>query len=457
VYGAKPEEVVADTIARLIRRNATRNLVRALESLRPADIAALFRRIAPNHWKRLFELVTPPERAAEILSELDREILAEFLDQLTNAEITTLLAEMSSDDAADILAVLPEERAAEILELTRDEEDLREVVGLLKYDPETAGGIMVPDVLALPAAMTAGDAIKELQERHDDFEMVFYVYVVNEHHHLVGVCSLRDLVTVPPEVQLADFMTTDVLRVTTDTDQEEVARIVAQYNLLAVPVVDNSNRLVGMVTVDDVIDVIRYETTEDMLRMAGVGHLDVSERSNVLMLARARIPWLFASFVGGLLAVFVIAAFEDAIRAVAALAAFIPITLGMGGNVGTQSSTIVVRGIALGQINTARLWQVLRREVGIGVLCGIVYGVLLGFIVGLIYQDFATPVRLAATVSLGILASMSVAATVGSSVPLVFERLNIDPAIASGPFVTTSVDLLGILSYFVIAQFLLGL
>jgi magnesium transporter len=316
---------------------------------------------------------------------------------------------------------------------------------------------MVREVLSLPAAMIVGDAIKDIQRRSDELEMVFYLYVVNEHDHLVGVCSLRELVISPPEVQLADIMTTDVVRVTTDTDQEEVARIVARYNLLAVPVVDTSNRLVGLITVDDIIDVIREEATEDILKMAGVGEEDISERRSVWESARSRAPWLLASFVGGVLVTFIIGGQQSVIEQVAALAAFIPIILGMGGNVGTQSLTIVTRGLALNRIDLARLWRVVGREAFVGLLCGLAYGLILGVVVALKHHDHEAPIRLAATISLSIVTSMTLAALLGGAVPLIFRRLAIDPAVASGPFVTTTVDMIGSLTYFAIARILLGL
>ncbi|MBN1945444.1 MAG: magnesium transporter [Bradymonadales bacterium] len=447
---------LADTVLRLLRRNATKNLARVLDKLRPADIAGLFSRVSDNRWLQLFQLVEPQEKAADVLTEMEIDIQTSFLERLSDIELANLLAIMDSDDAADILEALTEERAAAILALTGTKTELSDAAVLLKYDPDTAGGIMNPDVFALPAAMTAQEAIAELQRRSDELEMVFYLYIINEHGHLVGVCSLRDLVITPPHIQLADLMTTDVLRVTTSTDQEEVARIADRYNLLAVPVVDESNKLVGMITVDDIIDVIRAEATEDMLRMAGITDDSVSERAGVLDAAKARIPWLLASFIGGILAVFVISSFEETLARIAALAAFIPIVLGMGGNVGTQSSTIVTRGIALGRIEISRLWHVLWREVATGVLCGVVYGLILGAVVAIKYHDFSQPLLLSVTIGVSLLCSMTIAALVGGGIPLVFERFRIDPAIAAGPFVTTSVDVLGILIFFLIARFALS-
>jgi magnesium transporter len=233
-------------------------------------------------------------------------------------------------------------------------------------------------------------------------------------------------------------------------DQEEVARIVARYNILAVPVVDESNKLVGIVTVDDVIDIIRQEATEDILKMAGAGEGLVQSQS-LFRSAKIRLPWLLASWIGGVIAFFIISHFQSTLSKLVYLAAFIPIIMGMGGNIGTQSSTIVVRGLATGQLDLKQMWQVVLKELTVGCLLGFVYGGLLAFVAHFRY-DFWLP---GVTVGLAVLSSMTIAATVGSLVPMVFARINIDPAIATGPFVTASIDILSVFFYFWIATLLL--
>lgn len=452
-----PHSLLVDSIQKLLRRNAERNLRRILERTHDADIALVLRSLSLRDVERTFRLLPDLQRQAEVLAESDPEIREHVASTFDDDELIDLLREMSGDDAADLLELVPEERADQLLSVWKGDE-AREVDTLLGYDPETAGGIMSPDVFALPENTTAQEAIETLQANHEDLEMAFYLYVVNEHGHLVGVCSLRQLVVSLPNERLTDFMTPDVISVDVSTDQEEVARLVARYNFLAIPVVDGTNRLVGLVTVDDIIDVIREEATEDMLNMAGAGGVDLADQGNPLKSARQRMPWLLASFFGGIGSMFIIGAFEDALLEVAALAAFIPVTIGMGGNVGTQAATIVTRGIALGRIDFSRFTWVVTREVMTGVVLGIVYGVLLAIVAAVVWGggDTWTAGQLAGTVSLSVAACMALAATVGGSVPLIFERMGVDPAVATGPLVTTSVDIVGVWVYFVIGGALLG-
>jgi magnesium transporter len=331
-------------------------------------------------------------------------------------------------------------------------EGSEEVEGLLHYGDDTAGGIMIPDFIALREDTTAREAIESLQKEHVDVEMPFYLYAVDEYGKLVGVSSLRQLVVVPPETPLKGFMSTDVFSVRTDTDQEEVAKIVARYDILAVPVVDEANILVGIVTVDDVIDVLRKEATEDILKMAGAGE-EFVETQSVFRSTRIRLPWLFASCIGGVIAIFVIGRFEPSLRKLAYLAAFIPVIMGMGGNIGTQSSTIVVRGLATGRLNVRDIWSVVFKELSIGLILGLVYGVFIGVVAQARYSTGAVAI----SVGLAVICSMSIAALVGSLVPMVFARINIDPAVATGPFVTTAIDIISVFFYFQIAVSLLGI
>lgn len=453
------QQVLLESVQKLLRRDAGKNITRILQRTRSEDIAVLLRSVSPNDQRRIFLLVADQEVQAEVLAEADPEIQEHLVEAVDDHALMELLSLVSGDDAADILELLDEVRATAILAQWKSE-DAADVDALMGYRPDSAGGIMSPDVFALPESTTVAQALATLQTNHEDLEMVFYLYVVNDHGHLVGVCSLRELVISGPDVTLGSIMTTEVVSVQVDTDQEEVARFVARYNLLAVPVLDATNRLVGVVTVDDVIDVIREEATEDMLMMAGAGGGDFSEQQSALRNVRLRMPWLLASFCGGIASMFIIAGFATSLERVAALAAFIPITLGMGGNVGTQSATVMTRGIALGRINVSSFGRVVVREVGTGALLGVVYGLLLGVVVALLYGNeplgFAVW-HLSMTVGISILACMTIAATVGGVVPILFHRVGIDPAIATGPFVTTGVDVVGITTYFVVASLLLPL
>jgi magnesium transporter len=284
--------------------------------------------------------------------------------------------------------------------------------------------------------------------------MVFYLYITHGDGKLAGVVSLRELLTNPAHRQLQNIMKANVMSVTTDTDQEEVAHVISKYNILAVPVVDASYNLVGIVTVDDIIDVMREEASEAFLQMAGAGKdteiLLKSTKENALI----RAPWLFASWIGGVAALFIIGAFEEELSKVMALAAFIPIVMGMGGNIATQSSTIVVRGIATGSINMNDFRKIVFKEFRVGIILGLLYGSFLGI---LAYFGYSEPTLLGLVVGLSVFCSMAMAATLGTVIPLILKRFDIDAAVATGPFVTTAIDILGVLSYFTIAKFFLNL
>jgi magnesium transporter len=443
--------ILVESIKRLLRRGATSHLGKIVNKTHAADLSVVFRSLSLAQQRRLFSLISDVEQKGMLFSELDEDTFQDLIDDMKVEEIVRILESMPADDVADIIGRLPEEKSQTILEKMKKAES-EEVEDLLRYEDDTAGGIMVPDFIALREDVTAREAIESLQTEHSDVEMAFYLYVVDEYGKLVGVSSLRQLVVVAPETLLKEFMTTDVFSVQTDMDQEEVARLVARYDILAVPVVDGSNRLVGIVTVDDVIDILRKEATEDILKMAGAGE-EFVETKSIFKSTRIRLPWLFASCLGGIFAFFIIGRFETSLSKIAALAAFIPVIMGMGGNIGTQSSTIVVRGLATGRINVREIWPVVLKELSIGIILGLVYGLLIGSVAQFRYSLEA----LAISVTLAVLCSMSLAALVGSLVPMVFAKINIDPAVAAGPLVTTSIDIISVFFYFLIATTLLGI
>ena len=333
-------KILVDSIKRLLRRGAISHLLKIVNKTHAADLSTVFPSISLSDQHNLFEMIKDTEQKGVLFSELEEDIFLNFTEGMEIDEIVEILETMPTDDVADLIGRLPEEMSDAILEKMK-REGSEEVEGLLRYDDDTAGGIMIPDFIALKEDTTAKEAIESLQKEHQDVEMPFYLYVVDEYGKLTGVSSLRQLVVVPPEKPLKDFMTTDVFSAQTDMDQEEVAKIVARYDILAVPVVDETNRLVGIVTVDDVIDIFRQEATEDILKMAGVGE-EFVETKSVLKSTRIRLPWLFASCIGGMIAFFIISHFEESLSRYAYLAAFIPVIMGMGGNIGTQSSTASV-------------------------------------------------------------------------------------------------------------------
>jgi magnesium transporter len=376
----------------------------------------------------------------EALSELGPEGGAALLADRSAEEIARLLHDLPSDDAAAIIDNLPEALSASVLELI-EKRPGDEVGELLEYDEQTAGRIMNPKVFALSEDMTAGEAITTLQGARD-VEMVFYLYVVDVRRHLVGVISLRRLLLVPPSTPLKRIMTTDLTSVRTDTDQEEVARLVASYNLLAIPVVDEENKLIGVITVDDVIDVIKDEATEDVYRLAGVAGDDrvFSTASESL---RKRVPWLEVNLVTAFFAASVVALFEGGIKNVPALAVFMPVVAGMGGNAATQTLTVIVRGIALGELTWANSRKALFKEAAVGLGNGVACGV-----VGmLVVWAWKGNLWLGAILCAAMIVNMFVAAIAGTLIPLSLRAMKVDPALASSVFITTLTDVFGFASW----------
>jgi magnesium transporter len=434
--------LLAETVRKLLARGAVVNAFNILNRLHAADVAGILGDL-PEQLRR--EAFTTLNRrnlglASEALSELGPERGALLLSEMSSQEIGDLLQELDPDDAAAFVSALPSELQESILGAMRTKE-ASEVEDLLQYPEETAGRIMSPKVFSLHEETTVGDAIRKLQDA-GDLPMVFYIYVVDDQGKLSGVLSLRQLLLKRPEIKLKDIMVTDVIRVTADTDQEEVAQLVASYNLLAVPVVDQQNNLVGFITVDDVIDVIKDEATEDIFRLAGV---DTDERvfnpprTSVVK----RIPWLVVNLATAFIAALVVSQFEGAIAQFAVLAVFMPIVPSMGGNAGNQALTVMVRGIALGELSWANSRKALFKEILVGAVNGLATGVLAGLVA---YWWKANP-WLGAVLALAMLGNLVVAAVAGTLVPLVLRRMKIDPALASSVFVTTATDVAGFLLF----------
>ena len=445
--------ILRDTYRRLLRRQAKTNLMKLTKKTHPADLATVFRHFSDEEQLEIFSFMNENEHTAEFLSELDDSLVKELLSKEPLNRVAEIIQNAPTNDQSGILNALEEETAKSILELLKEEEQ-EEIAEIMGYPEDSAGSLMNTEVFTLHESITAGDAIKTLQDQ-EDAEMVFYLYITDDDDRLVGVISLRILTTTPSSTTLKDIMIKNVHSIRPETDQEDVARIVAQYNFLAVPVIDSDSHLLGIVTVDDVVDVIREEATEDFLQMAGAG----KDREILLKSswenAKTRLPWLFASWIGGVVAASLIGVFEHMLENIIALAAFIPVILGMGGNIATQSSTIIVRGMATGRVNIGGEIKLILKEIQVGILLGVLYGILLGVFAHIVFTD--APDNLGLVVGLSICVSMVVAATVGTIIPLILRKLDIDPAIATGPFVTTSIDILGVLFYFLIAGLFLTL
>ena len=435
-------DVVLDSVKRLLRIGATANLLNLLQKQHPADLAQVFGTLLDTERHSVFSLLVErsPRLAMETVSEMGPEEGAKLLTGRSAEEVAKLLQELPSDDAAALIDYLPEELQTEVLELMRRRES-QEVESLLEYGEQTAGRIMNPQVFALREDLTVAESITALQSARD-VEMVFYLYVVDERRHLVGVTSLRRLLLVSPETPLKRIMTPEVTSVRVDTDQEEVARLVASYNLLAVPVVDEENKLVGVVTVDDVIDVIKDEAAEDLLRLAGVSG-DERIETPVSEAIRKRLPWLGINLVTAFLAAAVVATFESTIQQVTALAIFMPIVAGMGGNAATQTLTVIVRGLALGEVSLASARKALAKEAAIGLANGVVLGLVAAGVAVATKQD----PMLGLVLGMAMLINLFVAATAGTIVPLGLKALKVDPALGSSVFITTFTDMVGFAAF----------
>jgi magnesium transporter len=435
-------DVVLDSVKRLLRMGATANLVNLLQKQHPADLAQLLAELQEKDRISVFALLLERNSrlAMEALSELGPEAGAALLAGRPPDEIVKLTQELPSDDVAAIIDHLPEDLAAAVLELMQKKPGA-DVGDLLEYPEKTAGRIMNPKVFALSEDMTAAEAIAALQGSRD-VEMVFYLYVIDARRHLVGVVSLRRLLLVPPDTPLKRIMTTDLISVRVDVNQEEVARLVASYNLLAIPAVDEENKLVGVITVDDVIDVIKDEATEDVYRLAGLASDDRVFTSPVDSLKK-RLPWLIVNLVTAFIAASVVKLFEGTIGVVTSLAVFMPVVAGMGGNAATQTLAVIVRGIAIGELTWSNTRKALLKEatvgIGNGVACGIVGA-------GVVWLMQGNPF-LGAILGMAMIINMFVAAIAGTLIPLSLRAMKVDPALASSVFITTLTDVFGFLSF----------
>ena len=443
-------DVVLDSVKRLQRIGASANLLNLLQKQHPADLAKVFGELTDKDCRGALNLLLDHNSrlAMEALVEYGAEHGAPLLADHSADQIAVWLQELPSDDAVALIEELPDDLSAAVLEQMRPQAS-GDVENLLEYAEETAGRIMNPMVFALADDLTAGEAIGALQGSRE-VEMVFYLYVVDDRRHLVGVVSLRRLLLVATETPLQRIMTTDLISARVDTDQEEVAQHVASYNLLAIPVVDEENKLVGIITVDDVIDIIKDEATEDIYRLAGVGgdeHVFTSAWESL----RKRLPWLAVNLVTATLAAFVVRAFQATIDEVVVLAVLMTIVASMGGNAATQALTVIVRGIALGELT----WGNSRRTVFKEALVGFGNGLALGSVGGVVAWLMSGNLFLGLILALAMVINMLVAAIAATVIPISLRALKIDPALASAVFITTLTDVFGFFTFLGLATIFL--
>lgn len=444
-------QMLQDTLKRLMRRQAAGSLEKVLNKTHAADLAFLLPHFSSHERKLLFERCPSDARRAEILAQADSDVAAQVLEILQRDLAVELLHRMEPDDVSDLMEHLPQELADELLARMRAAER-SELEDLARYDSATAGGIMSPRFFALHRDTTANEAIEALHRADADVEMAFYVYVVNEVGQLLGVVSLRQLVTSKPDKTLFEVMISDVIRVSPDVDQEEVARLASRYGLLAIPVVNGSNKLLGIVTIDDVIDVLREEATEDILRMAGAGD-ELVEQKTVLVSAAKRLPWLLATGVGGALGALLIAAYAATLSSFNALIYFVPVVLGLAGVISLQSSALISQSIAQGRMDLASLGYAFLRQLASGLLLGVISGGLVGLFAWLwLIRGQGGQVTAALVLGSGIAAAMAAASALGVLLPILLVKARVDPALASGPSVAIAADLVGLFIYLFVAH-----
>ncbi len=400
----------------------------------------------------------PPTDAAEVLEEIAPELAVELLEQYPLAELAAALNEMPSEAAADLIGELDPEATEDVLAAMSDEAE-DEVRGLLTYAPDTAGGLMTTEIASLPLGLTTGEAIERIRQLHEEYEDLFYVYVVDDQNRLQGVISFRDLVFRRPGAPLADVMVTDPVAVDTHTDREEVAEIAQRYHLFGVPVVDNSGHLVGMVTTDAVIEAIQDEASEDFAAAVGAGIAE-TVYTNVTSSFTMRVPWLGLNLLLALMVAFVIETQTGIISQEPILAALMPIIASLGGNGGNQSLAVMIRSLASDDVPSAQVPGILWRQTGVGLLNGLVIGALSGFVsYGLIsaglFGSNTEPGDVAVVVGVAAFLALTVGALIGSGIPVLLRKFGLDPALASSIFLTLITDIVGFGGFLLMAAWLL--
>jgi len=426
-----------------------RVVLRELLAKDPADIAEVLADLSRGQAADLVHRLFLRHAAAEPLGEMDPDESAELVAQLDRAEASEILSRMDPDDAVDLLLELPEEIQQELLsKLSR--QDAEVLTGLLAYPADTAGGLMSPEIVPLSLSLSVQEAIDLLRRRQEEAETVYYAYAVDDEGRLQGVLSLRDMALAAPGKSLSDLVMRDAVRVSVTEDVEEVARTFDKYDYFALPVVDEGNALLGVITVDDVIDVIREEATEDIYGLAGVPSEEGVDTGWWRSL-RLRLPWLYVRLLTALAAAVVVGLFEATIAKVAALAVLMGVIAGQGGSAGMQTVTIITRGIALGEVAPRQGWRLLAKEF----LLGAANGILIGATIGLITYVWKGEFLMGVAAFLAMLLNMVIAGVSGVVIPLAVRGLGKDPALASGIFLTTVTDVLGFGSLFLIAKWLL--
>ncbi|MGH7828414.1 MAG: magnesium transporter [Candidatus Binatia bacterium] len=437
----KPATIDYDTVREMLRTATPDRVLRFIGKSHPADIALLFKGLEPSEVRQLFDILSSVRRAANTLKELPPDLLPDILALIDDEKVGRVIVRADPDDAVTFIDSLPEERRERILSLL-DPERREEVRELISYPEGTVGRIMTTDFMALPPNTTAQGAIDKIRER-GELETFFYLYVVDESGKLVGVVPIRNLVIAPPDRTLQEMMIADPVKADVFMDQEEAARLVAKYDLLALPIVDEGGRFEGIITVDDVIDIINEESTEDMYKMAGLAEED-RVFTPVSRSIKMRLPWTLLNLLTATLAASVVAFFEGTLQEIVALATFMPIVAGVGGNGATQTATVIIRAIALGELEFSSAWKAIVRQISVNICLALAAGSVIA-IAALLWKGnpvLGLVLASAMIINLGLVAGLS-----GAVIPLLLKALKFDPALGSGIVVTGLTDAFGFLSF----------
>jgi magnesium transporter len=424
----------------------------SLDGVNVADVAAILDELSLDESIYVLRIL-PGQLAADILIELDDTTLFRVLKEMEEEEISSFIEMMDSDDGADILNLLPEREREDVISHFKDQVKSDQILELLRYEEDTAGGIMAKEYIRANKNWNVVQTINEIRRQAENVEKIYSIYVVNNRQQLLGRVSLKKIVLAAEDTRIEDIYDDEVVSVPTHMDQEHVAEIMRKYDLESVPVVNSKNKLVGRITVDDILDVIREEADEDIQAMSGISDT-VDEYDSVFKLTKARLPWLMIGIVGGLLGAGFIGFFEEGLTKVTALAFFIPLITATGGNVGIQSSSLVVQSLANKSAFDDSLWTRFVK----GLIVAIINGLILAtFVFGVVVLFYKTEVAFAFVVSIALFSVVLLSSFMGTFTPIVLDRFGINPALASGPFITTANDLIGLAVYFLVAMTLLNI
>ena len=429
-----------ETLKEMIEKKLEFSIIDLFSNLHAADIAELIDNLDEEDRLRLFSLLEV-DKASEVILELSDTSREQLIEDLSNEELTDIIEEMDSDDAADLIAELSDEQARAVLDAIEPDES-EEVKELLKYPEDSAGGIMQSELVSVRRGATINDAFQAVAEAADDIENIHDIFVVEDDNRLIGTVPLQRLITTKRFTPVVDLIDKDIVSVTADMDQEEVARLFKKYDLVSVPVIDAGKMLLGRITIDDIMDTVDEETSEDIYRIAGLGEDDTVFNTPAESVKK-RLPWLFLNLMMALASVFVIGFFEDTIKFMVVLAFFMPVVAGLGGNAGGQTLALIVRGMALGEITFENAKRILLRQLAVGVANGIAVGIVIGLIAWL-WKGI--PV-LGLILGLAMIVSVFAGTFVGALIPLALKRLKLDPALGSQIFLTAFTDAFGFLSF----------